>query len=128
VTIADLAASLPNGLHDAELRAMQLDYAERTAILMVNIDVSGVAEDEPMYRPVELRFVGVQFVVVDPPGVGGAAYPGLPLIDIGSGEPETSPIELPKLGENCFLCWVYVERFNGFIRIAAQGVSLEWSR
>jgi hypothetical protein len=45
---------------------------------------------------------------------------------VGLGQPKTSPVDVPGTREGCFLCWIFVEAWNSFIRIAAQDVALEW--
>jgi len=130
VTFADVEKSLPNGLHDAELVGLRVDYTEEKAILLLNVDVANHDEDsnlEPNYRGLRLMFLGIQFVVVDPPGGESGAYPGLPVIDAGSGQPETLPIDLPRIRDGYFLCWIFVERWNSFIRISAQSAAFEWT-
>jgi len=129
MTLAELEISLPNGLHDAELIGIRVDYATRQAVLSVNVDIGksddGDLQTHESYRGARIRFFGVQFVVIDPPA---AAYSsGLSMIDTGSGEPRTSPCRLPPIPDDCFLCWVFVTEWNSFIRISAHDVALEWA-
>jgi hypothetical protein len=127
VTLAELENSLPNGLHDAELVEIQVDFVHKQAVLRVNVDMSesdGATGASDPYRPARIRFAGAQFVVIDPPGA--QEMPGLSLIDTGSGQPKTAPCSLPATCEGCFLCWIFVSRWNSFIRISARSVMLEW--
>jgi len=129
VTLEDLERTLPNGLHDAEFVEIQVDYAVQTAVLGVNIDVgagdNSASGDGENYRAARIRFFGIQFVVIDPP-MAGDSYERVSVIDTGSGEPRTSPCRLPPTREDCFLCWVFVTRWNSFVRISAHDVRLEW--
>lgn len=129
MTLAELEKSLPNGLHDAELVGLEVDYAVRKAVLSVNVDIgdsdADTSPDGESYRRARIRFFGVQFVVIDPP-TAGDSYSRLSMIDTGSGQPRTSPCNLPPIREDCFLCWVFVTQWNSFIRISASDVALEW--
>jgi hypothetical protein len=124
VTLEELEASLPNGLHDAELLKLQIDYAGDEAVLDVNVDV-GVGEAEDMYRPARLTFSGMQFVAIDPPTVRQKDF-SPSMIDTGTGQPSTAPTALPEIPSDCFLCWFFVVNWNGFIRIAARNVAHQW--
>jgi hypothetical protein len=123
MTLEELERRLPNGLHDAELTGLHVDYAARRATLDVNIDMSkGGARS--VYEPFRVVFSGLQFLVVDPPDPRGH-YAGVSTIDTGQGQPATSPRPLPALDDDAFLCWIFVNRWNGFVRIAARSAALE---
>lgn len=129
MTLDELERSLPNGLHDAELVGLEVDYPARKAVLNVNVDI-GDSDDAPSpsaqnYRAARIQFSGIQFVVIDPPTAENS-YFRLSLIDTGSGEPLTSPCTLPPIREDCDLCWIFVTEWNSFIRISARDVDLEW--
>lgn len=65
--------------------------------------------------------------MIDPPAVtGGYDDAGISRLDSGTGQPETTPLDLPPLPEDCFLCWLFVSEWNSFVRIAARSVSLAW--
>ena len=117
---------LPNGLHDAELVALCVDYASLKMILDVNVDMSEPPVPAPDYKAARITFSEVQFVIVDPPGPGQTAIAALPMIDSGSGEPEIAPTTLPPLRPDCFLSWIFVTDWNSFIRIAAKDTAIEW--
>jgi hypothetical protein len=125
LTLQNLEKSLPNGLHDAELVGLQVDYASHTASLELDIDVSAGTVSEERYRRGRLTFVGLQFLVIDAPNAA-EDYVGLSPIDSGSGEPATAKCRLPTIPHDCFLCWLFVVRWNSFVRIAARSVSHEW--
>jgi hypothetical protein len=48
-------------------------------------------------------------------------------IDAETGQPETSPRPDLQAPEGGFLCWIYLSSLNGFIRIGARDVRLEWT-
>jgi hypothetical protein len=128
--LEELERSLPNGFHDAELTSLHVDYAKREAIVGLNIDFStpeatGGSEEES-YRPGRVVFSGLHFIAIDPPAPG-YEYLGVSLIDSGMGQPRTNPREVPPLDEGVSLCWLFVVRWNGFVRIAAHNVTLQWA-
>jgi hypothetical protein len=127
MTLEQLQRSLPNGLHDAVLTGLRVDYVTRSAVLEIDIDVSPASDVSAAVscRPARIVFSGLQFVVIDPPG---PAYDGFApsTIDAGEGQPSTYRCELPPLKGDAFLCWIFVSRLNAFIRIAAEDVELEW--
>ena len=129
MTLDELWRSLPNGLHDAELEGVQVDYARHEAALDVNVDVGAcetqAGHHEETYRPARIVFSGIQFIAIDPPDVDDG-YQGISLVDAGIGQPRTVPCKLPPLPGDCFLCWFFVVRWNSFIRIAARSVAIEW--
>jgi hypothetical protein len=125
LTLEKLERSLPNGLHDAELVGLHVDYATRRVVFELNVDISQNAVDEGTYRRAQVTFAGLQFVAVDPPN-GNEHEVGVSTIDAGTGQPVTAPCPLPEIRKDCFLCWLFVVRWNSFIRIAAQTVNLEW--
>ena len=129
LTLEELERALPNGLHDAELTSLQVDYAKREAIVGVAIDLSTPEANgrprEEIARPARIVFSGLLFVAVDPPDPR-YEYTGVSMIDSGMGQPSTDRRELPALDPGAFLSWLFVARWNGFIRIAAHDVRLQW--
>jgi hypothetical protein len=125
LTLEELERSLPNGLHDAELIGVQVDYVRQSAVLELDIDVSTDVDAGEVYRRGRLTFAGIQFFVIDAPAAH-ENYVGVSPIDTGSGQPLTAPCQLPEIPEDCFLCWLFVVQWNSFVRIAARTVMHEW--
>jgi hypothetical protein len=124
-TLEEVEAALPNGLHDAYLRTLSIDYANAELVLVLDGVVS-TPESGNEYRPLEVRVVGLLFAVVDvPPSVFDFSGRGL-RIDAGPGQPSTAEVELPKLPADCFLHWLFVAKLNAFIRIAGRDASYRW--
>ena len=76
MTFEEVAASLPNGFHDAELQRFEMDYVHRTlrfdlAIWIGDMDDSRRRE---LYRPARLTLDDVAFLVIEPPDIN---YPWL---------------------------------------------------
>jgi hypothetical protein len=128
MTFEDLLQALPNGLHDAELVRLQLDYAKRTLSIIVDVDVSDVdAADTPRFRRAEIAFNGLAMFAIDPPGAKTSQPFGIPRIDAGPGQPSTSQSAVPVFSGGTFLCWIFNESTNGFLRVAASDVDLRWA-
>lgn len=84
LTLAELERSLPNGIHDAALTSVHVDYAKREAIVGLNIDLSTpeatAASEGESYRPGRVVFSGLHFIAIDPQAPG-YEYLGVSLID-----------------------------------------------
>ncbi len=129
MTLDELAASLPNGLHDALLVAFTVSHERKTLSLDLQLWVGDPAAALPSERearrPVRLEFTGLVLCVVDPPD---ERYPfdvaGPLMIDAGDGQPSTAPVPLPPVPPGAFLAWVFVNPWNSFIRVVARDVTL----
>jgi len=120
--------SFPNGLHDAELLSIAVDFVAATVLCLVDVDLSDPADPatEGSSRPARLLFADIAFVVLDPPErqMPGPFKPAW--IDAGSGDPHTSPRPDLKAPDGGFLAWLYLESSNGFVRIGARSASIAW--
>jgi hypothetical protein len=128
MTLDELNASLPNGLHDARLGKLAIDFTERTVSLDLNVWV-GDEEERETYRPAELILSGLLFWVSEPPD---PSYPyALPRplsIDAGpftDTQPKNQPA-LPPVPPGAFANWLYVRDWNAFVYVAARNASLKW--
>ncbi len=127
----DVLRSLPNGLHDAELTALAVDYARAEVTASVAVDLSNPddPDSEGQARNARLVFTGVSCLVVDPPDAPEQPHPRLTasMIDAGPGQPagwEQPDLRAPEDG---FVCWLFLSSLNGFVRIGARNVRLEWT-
>jgi hypothetical protein len=132
MTLDELAPSIPNGFHDAELNTFAIDYTRREARLILDIwvadDLQNPDEIET-YRLAELALSGLAFWISEPPD---ANYPygeaGELIIDIGpmaSLESKRSA-QLPAPPAGAFVNWIFVANWNAFIYVAAEDARLEW--
>src|SRR4026209_1489392 len=94
MTLDDVVAELPNGLHDALLRTLTIDFVARRATFTMRAwvgkaDAETIAEREA-YRPLTLSVSGLLWCIVEPPGNDGIAateelwIDGGPLTDLQS--------------------------------------------
>ena len=130
MTFQELAASLPNGFHDAELQRLEMDYVHRQlrfdlVVWIGDMDASGGRE---LYRPARVTLDDVAFLVIEPPNTG---YPWLdagPIrIDAGEGQPHQSSSALPSAPAGTSISWMYLEQLNRFLLFAAGNVAFEWT-
>jgi len=132
MTLDEIAATLPNGFHDAELQTVAIDYPTSEARLILDLwigDMGGTEAERESYRLAEVTLSGLAFWISEPPD---ARYPysdiGAHRIDIGSVDTLKSkrPAELPPAPIGTFTNWIYVTDWNAFIYFAAKRASLEW--
>src|SRR5690349_14556552 len=87
-----LLNTLPNGLHDADLRSIAVDFAAATVTCVVDVDLSDpdAPASEGRSRRAGLVFHEVSHVAIDAPGLpSGRLQPAR--IDAGSGQPTGAP-------------------------------------
>ncbi len=133
MTMDELAASLPNGFHDARLSTLSVDYSNREAVLNLDIWVGNLRakadDDRETYRQAQISLSGLLFWVSEPPD---AAYPyqhdGPLMIDVGAMQDFAKPasITLPPIPNDAFANWIFVRDWNAFIFLAAKGARLAW--
>ncbi len=129
MTFRQLVASLPNGLHDAELRRFELDYEQRKLRFELAIWVGNLsdAKSRELYRPAILTFADVAYLVAEPPAVAIPLNSGAIRIDAGEGRPKQSSTALPDAPSNTTVTWIYLDDLNTFLMFAAGEATLEWT-
>lgn len=128
MTLNDLATTLPNGLHDAELHSCTIDYAARSAQLFLKLWV-GHPEQTNVYRPGIINLTGIHFWIIEPPGPDYSADDAWLIIDTGEVSAlEVAPvINLPNVPKTAFVNWIYVRQWNAFIYVAAETADHHWT-
>jgi len=114
MNLFQLEDTLPNGLHDAKLRRVAVDYVERMAILEFEIDVSET--ETPIYRPGRITLRGFVYVAI------GSPDPSYPFREVGA-----VTVDLSRPGcesESAFR--LFLSEFNSFIDGDAPEAELEW--
>jgi hypothetical protein len=130
MTFDEVAASLPNGFHDAELLRFEMDYVHRILRfdLVVWIDDMDDSRRRELYRPARLTLDNVAFLVIEAPDVN---YPWLKAgrirIDAGEGQPPQSSSTLPVAPAGTRTTWIYLGELNTFLLFSAGNASLEWT-
>lgn len=132
MTFQDLENTLPNGFHDAKLKRLSIDYAERLLTMQMEILVGTPdVQNEEEYRSVTLSVTGLYFCVVDRPDAkypfcrrgeslsisGDHAWPDT-LTDLATHLAQTHPGFTYQR--------FFSEDWNSFIYIAANDARLTW--
>jgi len=128
MTLDELAKSLPNGLHDAELQNCTIDYVARSVHLVLKIWM-GHPEHMEVYRPAIVNLTGMHFWIIEPPNPhypGGIARLIIDTGEVSALEPQPK-IRLPDKPQTAFLNWIYVRQWNAFIYVAAEAAELRWT-
>ena len=127
MTLEELERTLPNGLHDAQVQRIAIDYEQRKASLELAVWV-GAMDDPPKrreaYKRGRLDITGLTFLVVEPLDpkypftTSGLTINGCDMSKNISGE------LLKSLPHNSFFRSLWVNEWNAFI--AAKDVNLVW--
>lgn len=132
MTLEDLDQALPNGLHDAQIRAMTHDYEREVVKLAVKILV-GLPDDLPpdrsRYRNGEILFHKVLFCSVEvPENERILGRPGSIWFNFCRTDPGVLPENLVKsLTPETFCYSLYIFEWESQIHIAAADLSFSWS-
>jgi len=129
MTLATIAAQLPNGFHDAHLRRLAVDYVDRRATLALDLSVGDVDADahaeREAYRPAVITISGLLWCVIEAPKTNDESRDDL-WIDAGPVSTLKKKPSIPASPEDAFAWWIFVNQWNAFIYIAARNASLEW--
>jgi hypothetical protein len=128
VKIEELEAELPNGFHDALLRAFASEPGEGRAEFLLDVWLgdlhSDVTAERERRRPARLELVGLAYLVVDDPD---PRYPanGLPLQIDSCAADDTLDLarQVPQGG---FAGRFFITEWNAFIHFAALEARLTW--
>ncbi len=126
---ADLLDSLPNGLHDAQLRRFEMDYVRKELTFDLDVWIGDMnARVRELYRPARLTLENVAFLVIEPPHPDYPwDEPGEIRIDAGVGQPTQSSSKLPDAPDGASVAWMYLEDLNTFLVFATASASLDWT-
>lgn len=129
MNLEELENTLPNGLHDAEVQRITVDYRLRVVTLEVAVWV-GQMDDPPerreAYKNGRVEISGLLFAVMEPPN---PTYPfsNAQLTIDGCDMQKNLPSELVKsLPAGAFLRSLWVNEWNAFIHIAAKDAQISW--
>lgn len=132
MTHADILAQLPNGMHDASISGMRVEFDRRTVTLDMefwvgDLDADDVAKQEA-YRVGRLVLTGVVAMVVEPPDPAdrGSCFSLGEGINV-HGEFGAYPGEPPAPNDGLVRLWFYVENWNARMKFTARECSLEWA-
>lgn len=132
MTLDELAASIPNGFHDACLSTISIDYTKREVQLILDIWVADDVErpeEIETYRVAEVTLTGLAYWVSEPPDARSLFLePGALWIDSGPLDTleRKDSLHLPPTPAGAFANWIFVRDWNAFIYVAAEDARLEW--
>jgi hypothetical protein len=129
MTLEELEGTLPNGLHDAEVQRIAVDYEERRVTLDVAVwvgDMGDPPERREAYKGGRIEISGLLFLVMEQPD---PTYPfkaaGLTIDGCDARENLQSDL-LKSLPSDSFFRSLWVDEWNAFIHIAAKCADLVW--
>lgn len=128
MTLQEIEARLPNGLHDAQLLWFTVDLAANT--LTMNLEVDGVEGEE--VTPAKITVTGLCYFKLDPPDVlNPYAIGTATLIDSGNDPVRKGLVETEvaaKLPKGSFLYWIYLNGWNAIMVIGGKEARIEMSQ
>jgi hypothetical protein len=129
MNLTDLAETLPNGFHDAQLHRYQMDFAAERLVIELDVWV-GDMEDRARreaYRPARLTLGAVRSFVMEPPASEDPWLDrGSVTIDTGVGERWEGSGSLPATPPGFFRAHFFIQELNTFFHALAENASLEW--
>lgn len=129
MTLAELDQTLPNGLHDAEVRTVLLDFVSRVATFDLEVWIGDLeaplAEGRETYRPATLELRGIGYFTIEPPDPRYPFDKGKAIkIDLCDADPAAA---LPPTKEAQFASRFFVNEWNAFISVSATHAELRWT-
>lgn len=128
-----LESTLPNGLHDAGILAISVDYPSATASLDLSVNVGTPDGPDPeQHRRGRLTIRGLGCLVFDPPEVrlSPGDSGGLWITTVEPDTPKLSPaLEglIRATPQGAFCSRIYVVEWNSFIHLPAQTAEFLWA-
>jgi hypothetical protein len=133
MTLKEIEADLPNGLHDAQIKRIEIDYEKRTAkfsLLLWTGDLS--SEDESLretYEEGELIIKDFIYCIIEPPDPTYPHSSASPITISAGSTTEQTINPQPKVRlespEGAFAYWFFVREWNSFIHIAGMDASMQ---
>jgi hypothetical protein len=130
MTLLEIEQSLPNGLHDAEMRKITVDYEHLRATIDLAVwvgDMDDPPERREAYKEGQLEISGLLFLTTEAPD------PAYPFRDnpelIIDGCDSIKLIDkklLSTIPVHAFVRSFFVKEWNSFIHIAAKEAALVW--
>jgi hypothetical protein len=130
MTLEGLENTLPNGLHDAEVQRIVLNYERRTATLDVAVwvgDMDDPPERREAYKNGRVEISGLLFLVMEPPDPKYPFNRSCLTVDGCDARENLGSEFLRTLPADSFVRSLWVDEWNAFIHIAAENVELVWT-
>jgi len=130
MTLEELDQRFPNGLDDADITSILVDYEQCAATFHLNLrSNSPDSSDRDVYSPAILRMTGLYYLSIEPPDLEHLDRLSRRKVTVaGSSEgPNTFPQfnEIKsRLTSNSFCCRFFVHDWNSFIHVGAADAEL----
>jgi hypothetical protein len=133
MTLREIEDNLPNGLHDAQVKRIEIDYEKKRIKFTLALWIGDLSsQDESVresFQEGELILTDLIYCIIEPPDPTYSFLKASP-ITIGAGSATEDPIKtetiLPSnLPDGAFAYWFFVHEWNSFIHIAAMDASIE---
>lgn len=131
MTLEELEQSLPNGLHDAQIDKMTMDYLHSELTLAVRVWVGLLSQPRPekdRYRSSKIVFDKVHFFSIELPQAGSSfKFSGSVWFSYERMAPAVVPKELAgsiPSGTQCYS--LFVQDWLSHIHVCAADVSFSW--
>ena len=129
VTLHELADTLPNGFHDAEIRTVSVDYCDQRAVLQLEVWVGSMnappEHGREVYRLAELELRGLAYLAMEPPDHNYPYGDGSPIgVDLSQ---RSVPVNGPPPRHGYFAACFFVTDWNSCITVSAQDAALQWA-
>jgi hypothetical protein len=130
MTLEEIENSLPNGLHDAQIKRLAVDYEQRTLTMEVAVWVGkldGPKENWEEYRAGRIEITGLVFLIMEPPDVKYPFRNSAKLTIDGCDLRQNLDSELLRsLPQESFFRSLWVGEWNGFIHVAGTAAIFSW--
>ena len=131
MTLEQIEDLLPNGLHDAEIRHLAMDYEKARLVLGVTVLTGITSQPYPnreAERAAEISFERVRFYSVECPQIGSAfQHPGSVGFSYEKTPPGLVPLELTEALPPETLCYsLFIRDWLSHVHIAAAEVAFSW--
>jgi hypothetical protein len=130
MTLEELENTLPNGLHDAEVMRISVDYELRILALDLDVwvgDMDEAPEKREAYRKGLIEISGLLFLAMEPPDPNRPFQNGSLRIDGCDLSKNLDKKLLDSLPPEAFFRSLWVSEWNAFIHIAAREAHLKWA-
>ncbi|SNT27968.1 hypothetical protein SAMN05421770_106281 [Granulicella rosea] len=127
MTMEELSNRLPNGLHDAYLLGLNVDYTKCELRLELKLDVSAYPQGNPDYSVGTVLIRGLRYLVIDgPPPIAPGDTSKLSYIDGIETRPwQIDSSHLPPVGDAVFRYSIFMGDWNSYMHFAGESAEIE---
>lgn len=132
MTFEELDSKFPNGLDDAEITYITVDYAKRTAKFQFNMRGNlPESPDRDVYSKAVLTTHDVHYLSIEPPDAEHLFGTKRQKITVDGLPEDANSFPLfkqlsPKMPSEAFFCRFFVHDWNSFIHIGASSAEFSW--